>query len=221
MSVEKQFKKLNKQLYPTGRAFEIPEGSVREKLDHGLMASEIRMHGTITGILDEILPDNANFTAEMATAWEQRLGLITNSAVSLDDRKAAIIRKMNHPGDIAARQSWDYLEQSLQLAGFDVYVHDNTTQMNVYQFLQPTSETGQQGDGQQGDFQQGSIYSAFPSVFQVVQQGSVQQGDFQQGAPVYADKIINHIDWTLDQYHNITDFFVLILCGDLCTHLCC
>ena len=212
MSTENKFHKLNLQLYPTGRAFVVSEDSDREKFDEGLMASEVRFYDESMSILDEILPDNDNFTAEMATAWEQRLGLITNSSVSLADRKAAIIRKMNHPGDIPARQSWDYLEQSLQLAGFNVYVYDNMNGTTISDILSPLSGTGQQGDGQQGDFQQGTTAGSLPTFFTCVtvgQQGDGQQGDFQQGGETtcyYNDKIINHIAWEDDLYFPISSW---------------
>lgn len=212
-TTEEKYHRLDKQLYPTGRAFAIPEGGERDKARKGLLASEIRFYDEQMSILYDILPDNDNFTADMATIWEERLGLITNNAVSLADRKAAIIRKMNHPGDIPARQSWDYLEQSLQLAGFDVYVHDNTNGTSIFQVLQPYSQTGQQGDGQQGDFQQGTPLSAFSSLFQQVQQGSIQQGETQQGTFVFSDKIVNHIDWELDQYVDISDWYRVFYIG--------
>jgi hypothetical protein len=120
-----KFVKISKQLYPTGRAFRVAEGSELEKLHEALSESESRLDLDSMSILNSILPDNDNFTELDAELWENRLGLITNSDVSLDDRKLAIIRKMNHPGDIPARQSWDYLQDRLRSAGFDVYVHEN------------------------------------------------------------------------------------------------
>jgi hypothetical protein len=120
-----KFVKISKQLYPTGRAFRIAEGSELEKLHEALAESESRLDSDSLSILDSVLPDNDNFTELDAELWEGRLGLITNPDVSLEDRKLAIIRKMNHPGDIPARQSWDYLQDRLRSAGFDVYVHEN------------------------------------------------------------------------------------------------
>jgi len=124
-------KKLTRQLFPTGRAFNYPEGGNLDKLVEGLAESEKQAVDDVNSILFQILPDNVNFTAEDASKWENRLGMINGSGLPLADRKAAIIRKMNHPGDIPARQSWDYLENSLQAAGFDVYVHENLSEIPV------------------------------------------------------------------------------------------
>lgn len=117
--------KLTKRLYPKGRAFRIPFGSVIEKVHKGLNSSESRAYSDAISVLDSILPDNANFTTEDASDWERRLGLITNTTVPLEDRKAAILRKMNHPGTIPARQHYLYLERELRAANFDVRVYEN------------------------------------------------------------------------------------------------
>lgn len=193
-----KLKKITKQLYPTGRAFRIPSNGIMERLHDALIVSEAQMIEDALSTLDVILPDNDNFTVEDAQRWEQRLGMISNSSVSLADRKAAIIRKMNHPGTILARQSHDYLQDSLQLAGFDVYVHENIPEQTIEELLQPSSMTGQQGDGQQGDFQQGDVHSSYSSLFQCVQQGMIQQGLFQQGECIYLNKVVNNIDENLD-----------------------
>jgi hypothetical protein len=117
--------KLSRQLYPLGRAFKMPLYSDLEKLHRAIAQSESVLHSDIKSVLDSILPDNDNFTVDDATAWERRLGLITNENVSLADRKLAIQRKMNHPGNIPARQSASFLEFQLRAAGFDVYIYEN------------------------------------------------------------------------------------------------
>jgi len=81
----------------------------------------------INNILNAVLPDNANFTATDAANWEMALGLISNNSLYLETRKTAILRKIQHPGTIKARQHALYLENQLQLAGFDVYVYENRT----------------------------------------------------------------------------------------------
>jgi hypothetical protein len=120
--------KLTKQLYPTGRAFNLKPGSIFEKLHTGLGQSELRAWQDANAILNSILPDNDNFTTDDATQWEIRLGLITNTSISLADRKAAILRKMNHPGSIKARQNYLYVQDQLQTAGFNVNVFENRFQ---------------------------------------------------------------------------------------------
>ena len=116
--------KLSKQLYPTGRAFKMPVDGYLDKLTYALSLSENKAYNDAVAIKSSILPDNADFTVDDATDWERRLGLIQSTA-SLSDRKLAIKRKMNHPGDISARQHYLYVEGQLQAAGFDVYVYEN------------------------------------------------------------------------------------------------
>lgn len=125
MTTLDKIKKLGKALYPTGRAFKIPFGGVFDKLNSALSESEQRAFDDAVSILDSALPDNDNFTTGDATDWERRLGLITNPAVPLSDRKLAIIRKIRHPGNIPARQNFLYLQGQLQDAGFNVFVFEN------------------------------------------------------------------------------------------------
>jgi uncharacterized protein YmfQ (DUF2313 family) len=125
MSVSEKLLALTRQLYPKGRAFKMPADGFIERLHRALSVSEQQVYEDALSILNNILPDNDGFTADDATAWERRLGLITNESVSLADRKLAIIRKINHPGIIKSRQSALYLEGQLRAAGFDVYVFEN------------------------------------------------------------------------------------------------
>lgn len=125
MGVFQDLIQLSKQLLPTGRAFRISQNGVNEKLNNAIRQSETDVFNSALGVLDTILPDNENFTTEDATRWEQRLGLIVNENVPLPDRMDAIKRKMNHPGTILARQSAGYIQDQLQAAGFNVWVHEN------------------------------------------------------------------------------------------------
>jgi uncharacterized protein YmfQ (DUF2313 family) len=118
--------KLTKQLLPTGRAWKVPINGVFENLIKGLAESEVRAYNFALGTLDRILPDNDNFTAEDATEWERRLGLVQQPTyVSLTQRKAIILRKLQYPGNFLARQNYRYIEAQLQLAGFAVTVTEN------------------------------------------------------------------------------------------------
>lgn len=185
MSLEK-FIKLTRQLYPTGRAFRIKLESWKAKLHEGLAISEAQAHADAHSILYSILPDNANFTALDAAQWEQRLGLITNEAVPLADRKLAIYRKINHPGTIPARQHYLYLEGQLRAAGFDVYVHENRFDdgMGGWETRTPEEVTGG------------------PAPI-VVQHGNPpQHGDVQSGSGTW-NLIANNLDETLDSSFNV------------------
>lgn len=117
--------RLGKRLLPTGRAFRSPINGVAEGLMTAVANVEQEAKDDANAILYAILPDNDNFTEQDASDWERRLGLITNTTLTLEERKAAIFRKMNHPGDIPARQNYRYMERELRAAGFDVYVYEN------------------------------------------------------------------------------------------------
>ena len=156
-SIDK-IKKLTKQLFPTGRAFNYPIGGGLDKLMSALAESEKRAIDDNYSVLDQILPDSSNFSADDATKWENRLGMITVSGVSLSDRKESIKRKMNHPGTSPARQSHDYLQNGLRAAGFDVYVHENVSGSPVLGTII------QSGQIQSGQLQSGSM----PYLFKVV-----------------------------------------------------
>lgn len=158
--------KLSRQLYPKGRAFKMPVGGVLEKLHYALAVSENQAYADAKSVLDSLLPDNDNFTANDATAWERRLGLITSTGVSLADRKLAIQRKLNYPGNSAARGHYLFLQRQLRAAGFDVYVFENRfpAYPDTYETMAPDEldPTGlvevQHGDFQHGDQQHGSYW---------------------------------------------------------------
>lgn len=194
-------KNLTKQLYPTGRVFKMPDDSVFESMIDGLILSENRFHKDARGVLYSILPDNPNFTADDATRWEILLGLIVNELTPLEDRKLAILRKLNHPGTVKARQSRDYIENSLRLAGFDIYVYENPDQLTIEQILAFEPNLTQLGDSQLGDSQLGDVYSYFEDEFVFNQLGDGQLGDFQLGFATFTNKIVNHIDETKDYYY--------------------
>lgn len=186
MSVLENILKLKKQLYPTGRAFKMPPGGPFEKLNNALNQSEAQAYADAKSILNSILPDNDDFLEDDATAWERRLGLITNSAVSLADRKLAIKRKLNYPTGNPAKQHYLYLQTQLQAAGFDVYVFENRFDdyPNGYITKTPIEVSGA------------------PSILSPFQHGQRQHGNFQHGGG-YNNKVVNHIDESLDRPFSI------------------
>jgi uncharacterized protein YmfQ (DUF2313 family) len=175
---------LTRQLYPTGRAFKMPDGSYFEKLHKALAVSEEQAFNDARSVLDSAIPDNDNFTADDAKGWERRLGLITNEAVALSDRKLAIQRKYNHPGSIPARQNYRFLEKQLQDAGFDVYVYENRFPDGMGGF---TTDTPESVSGVTGDL--------------------IQYGQFQYGQSRYGvakrNMIANYIDENIDWKFNV------------------
>jgi hypothetical protein len=204
---------LTEQLYPTGRGFNIHIGSFIRKMHLALNRSESRLNDNTLDILNGILPDNDSFTVEDATLWEQRLGLITNDAVSLSNRKLAIIRKLNYPGTIVARQSGGFIESQLRLAGFDVYVHENPDLISIENLLYSISNVSVSGLSNSGSFNAGNIFTQFSALFDYLNSGSFNAGSSNSGQVYYKGKVANHINENLDatffhQNNWIKTFFV-------------
>jgi len=123
--ITESLKNLSRQLYPKSRVFKMPPNGIFDRLDTALNLSEARAYNDATSILNSIIPDNANFTADDATQWEQRLAIITSAGTTLANRKLAILQKMAYPSNVAPRCAHDYIQDQLRLAGFDVYVYEN------------------------------------------------------------------------------------------------
>ncbi len=176
---------LGRQLYPTGRAFKMPDKSWLSTLNYALALREHKAFTDAVKIHNSILPDNASFSAEDASDWERRLGLIDGTGKNIEDRKLAIKRKMNHPGTIKARQHFMYVQGQLQAAGFDVYVHENRFDdgMGGYVTQNPLTITGGVG-------------------FDDLQHGEVQHGVAQHGGN-YSNICVNYIDEVQDSQFNV------------------
>lgn len=178
-----QLKALTSQLFPSGRAFAIPPGSDKENLIVGLLASEERFYDDAIALFNDILPDNSNFDIDDATAWETRLGLVTNQAVDLTSRKLAIERKMNHPGTIKARQNYRYLQEQLQAAGFNVYVYENRFSDGFGGYITKTP----------------TAFSSRPFPKYLVRHfGSLLHGAAYHGYYGFANKVVNSIEKSID-----------------------
>lgn len=179
---------LTKSLYPRGRAFRMPFGGTLEKLKTALAVSEDEAYNRALDILDTLLPDNPNFTSVEAEKWERRLGLITNPLTPLADRKLALLRKINHPGTVKARQHFLYLQGQLQSAGFDVFVHENRFPLGggVFETKTPNQIIGISG---------AAVHSP-----------DIQHGQIQHGSS-FNQKIANSINPVIDAAFNIGNNF--------------
>ena len=201
MAFEEILQTLTKQLYPTGRAFKHPPGGVLDKLHTALSLTEGQAFDDAKAILSAILPDNDNFTSDDATQWEVRLGLIVNPSVPLADRKVAIIRKMNHPGNISARQHYLYIERQLQAAGFNVWVHENIPEVSPIDYMAAgLGDVGQYGTFEYGDGEYGAAYDiAFNTIMTIAEYGTFEYGQSQYGY-TFNNIVANHINPALDLY---------------------
>lgn len=177
MTVSERLFKLYKQLFPTGRAWWMPVFGIFEALIIGLVPSQKRLYDDSVSVLDSILPDNDNFTEDDATDWERRLGMVQNPDVPLEDRKQAIIRKLQFPGQAKARMSTTYMQYQLQLAGFDVYVYENLTNQSPLD------------------------WSGDPDIIENIEYGEAEYNDVEYGGD-YNNKLVNHIEEGLDNRFN-------------------
>jgi len=198
-----QISKLTRQLFPTGKAFGNKLNGVNEKLFTATDENMSELATDSRGVLDSILPDNDNFTTGDATRWEERLGMITNTAVSLADRKLAIIRKMNHPGDIPARQSRDYLQDRLQAAGFDVYVYENNTGLSFQDILNNGLNASEMGASEMGESEMINSETYYPEWFTNIEMGTAEMGAAQMGGSTFTNLIANSLDLAIDESFDV------------------
>jgi len=176
------FSGLVKQLYPTGRAWYIKRNGFFDRLHQAINRSFIRVVEDCKFTIDSQFPDNVNFNENDATLWEYRLGLITNTQLSLEVRKQAILRKMSYPNNIKARQNKLFIEAELQKAGFEVWVHENVPPYQTPADISGLSSTNTQhaNDVQHGDgLQHGS------TGFQVIANLSSPTEDFAIGGDLW------------------------------------
>lgn len=200
MATRDDILKLTKSLYPDGRVFEFHDANDMDLLHRALARGEARAWDDALDILNSILPDNDNFTAADATDWERRLGIASGGdSVPLADRKLAIIRKMNHPGTIKARQNYRYLQGQLQAAGFNVTVYENRFD-----------------DGG------GGLITKTPGEVLGVNYGIARYGMFQFGQTNYGGytagvtKIVNFLEEALDEQFIVGDNYrsTFFIAGD-------
>lgn len=195
MEVIDKIKTLMRQMLPNGLAFRHPLDGYQDGLQNALAISEAQCYEDAMSVLFSILPDNDNFTSTDATLWEQRLGLISNSSVPLVDRKLAILRKMNHPGAIPARQNYRYLERELRAAGFDVYVYENrfATYPTGYEVINPLVASGGIG--------------GVAARHGLILHGRARHGIHYQN--IIANHIDESVDWMFDIGNNLKSTFFI------------
>jgi len=100
------------------------EASNSKRLINADLKSTIRLYDWIKNILNTNIADNDEFSEEDALNWERNFGLQNNSLL-LSERKQAINRKMFFPNGITERGHYQFIQDQLQAAGFDVYITEN------------------------------------------------------------------------------------------------
>ena len=116
---------LTRQLLPKGRAFRLPEDGVGDRTIKAIAETEEQAVLDIASIKNSIIPDNDGFDENDAENWERVFGITSSSLVPLASRKLAIKQKMQQPGDNPAKGNWEYLQEQLTNAGFNVSVYEN------------------------------------------------------------------------------------------------
>jgi len=118
--------KITKQAYdtlvsmlPRGRAFNVPEGSVMDKLFRGIAKSFEKYQEDANFLKEQLSPLTEGFSTEDAKLWEERLWILTKTDnFDFDLRKEIILQRMRYPGKFLGRNSAAYMEFLLKDAGF-------------------------------------------------------------------------------------------------------
>jgi uncharacterized protein YmfQ (DUF2313 family) len=198
MTTQEAIQELTRKLYPKGRAFKFPFGGVGDRVIRALSVSEATAYDDAIGLLNAILPDNPDFTAEDALEWERRLGLITNTALTLDQRKAALIRKINHPGTIKPRQAQAYIEGQLQASGFNVFVFENIPAQDPVDVMAAQVTGSNYGSFNFGGGNYGSATDiATNTLITPLNYGGFNYGQASYGGN-YNNKVMNYLEPSLD-----------------------
>lgn len=190
MGVSEKILSLTKQLYPKGRAFNFLPNSWFKKLHESLAQSEVVAWNDATSVINNsLLPDNDFFNEDDAGIWEERLAIPVSSGATLDERKAAILRKWRYPGTAKARAHRLFIQGQLQLAGFNVVLYENRID-----------------DGA------GGITTIDPYGFSGYQHGEFEHGEFEHGE-FGTELLVNYIDADKDADFDLngdfsTTFFV-------------
>lgn len=212
-NVEDKILALTRQLYPTGRAFKMPVGGKLEKLHKILAVDQSKAFNDAITILNNLLPDNADFNESDVERWEGALGIIRVSTVPLQIRKDAIYRKLVQLARKKARGHCLYIQSQLQKAGFNVYVHENIPYQNPNYIIE-TDGIGTHGEVVHGEVEHGDPISYNSDLFQFVQHGSVEHGGIQHGDFSFKNKVVNSIDENIDaEFLEGADFTAVIFIG--------
>tara|TARA_R110002051_G_scaffold102342_1_gene173628 strand:- start:875 stop:1609 length:735 start_codon:yes stop_codon:yes gene_type:complete len=165
----------------------MPDLGVFRAFTEGYILEMKKAYEASLSILNIIIPDNEFFSSEDATFMERRFGLIINPSVPLEDRKKAILRKMQHPSPVQAREHYLFIESQLQAAGFDVYVFENRFDDGMGGYETKTPEE-----------------VAISPISNAIQHGQVQHGQVQHGS-TETYKIVNYLEPGLDSIFDVGD----------------
>jgi hypothetical protein len=222
LSTEEKIMKLTRQLMPTGRAWKMPEGGYHESLNFALNIQQAEAYDAATSILKSLLPDNDEFTEDDATDWERRLGITSSGLNYLEDRKAAILQKLQFPGLNPAKGHYGYIESQLQDAGFDVYVYENlfpTYYPDGYESVPPLNiladvSTARMGMRNFGMINMGNKITYYSQYLVLAQLGRFQMGNINLNQYVWKNKVVNFIEDEKDlKFNHTTNYAATFFIG--------
>jgi hypothetical protein len=181
---------LSADLYPTGRAFNMPNGSNLNNLHRGINMGLQRLIEAGAASLDSTFPDNENFNSADADLWEYRFGIPYNATLSIEERRAVLLRKMSFPQNIKARQGYRYVENQLQQAGFAVHVYENVffDVLGHHYYLTPADILGTQPTGTQhgGGTQHGDATQHGGGNYAVIANSAEPNENYSTGGNLWA-----------------------------------
>lgn len=99
--------------------------SLGNQVENASLGIWVRLAEDIYSLLNQILPDNDKFTEIDAANWERVYDIIPAEGATLEERKQTLRQRMSFPNGITERQHYSFIQEQLQAAGFDVYVHEN------------------------------------------------------------------------------------------------
>lgn len=123
-----QINTLSSQLYPTGRAWWKRKDGIFDKIHQGLALSESRVENDILNIQNDILADSVNMSETSLELWENVFGLQAKGTIA--ERLQIVYQRQTFPNNVLARQSLQFIQSQLQLAGFNVFLHKQSTSPN-------------------------------------------------------------------------------------------
>lgn len=143
-------------LYPTGRAFMMKKGGIKASLHEAFNLSISRVYAKSVGLLHKILPDSDIFPVDALERWENIYGILPYG--SFGDRLAVLKQRFSWPDNKLARASASFIQEQMQLAGFDVYVTYN-------RFELPSGYSANSGNFNSGGANSGGLCET-PSRFE-------------------------------------------------------
>lgn len=155
-------------------------GGISHRVHEAMAIVQTRAWQDALSILDSMVADNPNFTIDDCHVWYERLGIYDSGTVARLDMMAGINQKFNYPGGkIYGRSYFGFIQDCLQLAGFNVFVYENRFDDGMGGFITKTPE---------------EILGTIPGGFEYDDE---EYGDLIYGS-TFSSKIVDYLEPELD-----------------------